>query len=460
MAKEGFANTVQLGGRTWVVGGQWSAPNYAVKPKRLSELVREELHDPDATLAAYFKNEAQMAWFVFENPSERPGKTPVLSQALITQLDRFAGQPGYEFPMTVFLNLGPFYWLVIFDSNRNVLPGYELWGSAEYINAILENPDNAGRLSAFRETVIEYGDEDEALSWLFRDLDRRLIYAEPIKTGGLPLGLLAGLGALVVVGVVADHYVMAEIHARQEAKAEEAARQALMHEMLQQQQMLAAEKLADTQFNQRLTAYWQNYPRPWVGTPPINETLSKCQSMVDGQEPDVDGWIQTDEACSFIASEVDLTVNWKRGLGATIFALPESASFDPTGETATSQSQVMLEDTATSAGTSPDLGDQMGLLRNWIGTSQEFGAEISVKVAPFTPFSPPVPGFVPASKVKEVQAETPVIWHQADVSITSNMPPWSGWPLLDSPGFVIQNLTASITGAGTTWTLNGEQYAR
>jgi hypothetical protein len=463
-----FATTVAVNGRSWAIGAQWSEPRFGRKPSNAYDLARDEGHDPDATLASYFPTEAQIAWYVFPDRPNRPARTPVLAQVLIRQLSRRADDPKIKFPLTLIFNLGSCYWLIIFDANRNVLPGYDRWGSREEIFDLFDHPDYAGTLATFSENPLEFAAEDKALAWLFEDWDRRVVYAEPLSTGSkyLKTGLILGI-PLMIAGA-AGHFVLSGIEARQDAAAA-AQQKAFQEQMLaQQRQITVAQQLADTQFNDRLRSYWSNYPLPWAQGAPPGAIFAVCQSLIQAQLPVVDGWNRIIATCTNEGADIGLTSVWKRGTLATVFEMPTGAVFDTTGNIATTRNIAPIAtgrgtdgvQSAPPNNTSKGLSLAGDLFRDWLGTGQQYQDVMVLQAGQFVSFMPPVPPFVPQNKVQEVQAETPVLWKSEDIKITSAFAPWDGWPILDNSAFVVESISALYTDAGTTWTMIGEQYGR
>jgi hypothetical protein len=448
---------IRIGDRDWLIGAEWSAPTFASKPGNLYTLARQENYDPQATLAAYMRDKLQLGWYIFSDASARPGRTATLAGVLLEQLARRA-EEGIKFPLTAIFNLGECYWLIIFDANRNIVPGFDLWGTRNEIYGYLDDPEHAGTIEPFRENTKRFDDEQTAISWLFDGMDRNYVYAEPLRpsTAGIRIAALA-FGALAIAGV-SWHFVSASLEARHEAA--ERAKFAEMQEQLkmQEQARTAEQKLQQTEFNDRLEAYWQNYPQPWVGAAPASVVLTACQASIDADLPVVDGWSRSDAACTPTGSQMVFSEKWDRGKLATVFSMPQQAVFEGEGNIAQTQRSIAIDPPLAPPGSV--LADPNDLHVQWVGTGQRYEGVMKTDAGPFVPFKPPVPPWVPQSKVQQVELETPVLWQQETVKITSSFAPWDGWPLPTSPTFILGSITVKYAENGPTWTLNGVQYAR
>jgi len=467
----GFINeravVIEFAGREWALGGQWSEPGYARKPSGLRSLAETRGYDPDQTLAAYLAEEGQVGWYPFAEADQRPKRVPPLAQLVVQQVNRRPA-PQIELPFTGQFNLGDCEWLIILDANGHILPGFEVWGTADDIEAFLDDDEIAGRVNSFRATSIKIDDPEEAKAWLMEGVSNSIIFAEPLKPPANPVlqVALAGVGLLVLVLLVI--HVKDVIHAHQLA----AARERLMEERRESSeralQMQMAKRMAENELNERLADYWANYPRAWAGAASPETILATCHRSIDADLPDVEGWNRTKATCRPNDQTLTFTELWKRGALATVYDMPAGGVFDPTGQVVTSGRVIPYEHRGVqpvsfmgSTG-SPDDALRSAQEENleWVGDGQKYGDEISVRLSPMAAFRPPVPAFVPQRDEKAVEEETPVLWEQEAVTIKSSLAPWDGWPHLSSTTFVVTSLSAEYTPSGIEWTMIGEQYAR
>ena len=176
-----FARVIELNGRDWLLGANWSEPTFLKKPGNLARLAESEGIDPQASLVAFMTDEAQLGFYVFPTQAERPGKTLALAQLFLAQISR-RGEPEGQTPLTAILNLGDCYWLVILDAEGNLLPGFERWGTQTEVREFINDPENAGRLNAFRKNRIVLDDPDAAVAWLFEGISKPRVFATPLRS--------------------------------------------------------------------------------------------------------------------------------------------------------------------------------------------------------------------------------------------------------------------------------------
>lgn len=453
------ARSLVLNGELWALGAVWSAADYDKRPNNLYKFTRDQGFEPEATLVAHLPEASQVGWYEFESVEARPSRAGCLAHRLFDQVGR-RSREEFPLPSVVILNLGECAWLTVLDDAGRILSEFERWGDIASLRRHLQDDEVAGTVNSFRKNELFIDDEDEAITWLFEGYRGRPLYADRLyaTSHNVKIGALVAGIAIIVSGGLYEYHVR-EVARRLAAQQEQAW---LTHSRLlaSNAAKAAAQKLKDERFNQRLQAYWANYPRPWSSAISSVAAASACESYVTTRPQNVDGWERTSASCYFNGQSMAVTESWKRGALATVLAMPVGAIPDGSGNAATDSTTVLLplqHDTHIRASTLPAVAIVSGV---WIAAGQSNPAAFTISAKGFTPFKPPVPGFVDQADIKNVEAETPTLWMQEDIGLQSGYAPSGGWPEMTEPGFTVQSITVSYKDNGINWQMTGVQYAQ
>jgi hypothetical protein len=444
------STVMDVNGHVFLAGGYWSSPVYKKAPGNLAKAAAVEGVTGKSLSAAFFQREQQIAFFSF---SDKPKKGTPLAWAAISQVGK---RSDFRLPFMGIFNLGPVWWFIVVDVVGNVLPGCDRTGGREEILGLLSDPDLAGMLNPFRENAFFLEDDKAAWQWLLEDLPRNAPVATPVneKARRMAMGVTGAAVAIMVIGggVAGWHWWQARTLRIQQAK------QALLAQesRLSAAARLRAQAMDISRMRGRLATYWKNYPRPWRTQPSWTAFDTACEKAWKDVPGNVDGWTPSQIKCVAQGKSVDVTVTWSAGRMATVIEAPR-------GEI-TANGNVIVQTMGPSpiSGVSADIGiaalsAPSTITRDWIGLRQEYAPEIDVSSGTLTAFTPPVPSFVPAGQVKNMRS--PVLWRWFPVTLISDLPPWSGWPV-PKLGFVPNTLIMNESGGRWSWILRGEQYAK
>ncbi len=444
------ALAMEVNGRVFLAGGHWSSPIYKKAPGNLAKAAAAEGVSGKSLSAAFFPREQQIAFFRF---ADKPKKGIPLVWAALSQIGR---RNDFRLPFMGVFNLGPVWWFVVVDVVGNILPGCDRTGDRDEILGILSDPDLAGMLNPFRENAFFLEDDKAAWQWLLEDLPRNAPVAIPVneKARRMAMGI-TGVAVLILAvggGAAGWRWWQARTMRIEQAKQAMLAQDARLSAAARARALAAAK----SELRDRLAAYWGNYPRPWRTSASWPAFDAACENAWADLPENVDGWIPSQVECSAQGESVEVIVTWRAGLLATVFHAPQGELM-ANGGTIIQTMKPSHVSGASPAVSNAALPTASAMTRNWIGLRQEYAPEISISSGVSTAFTPPVPSFVPAAQAKKVRS--PILWQSISVTVASDLPPWSGWPL-PKRGFVPNKLIMNNIGGAWSWILQGEQYGQ
>jgi type II secretory pathway pseudopilin PulG len=437
---EKTAISIARGKVQWLINGHWTAGDrFPKRPGNLAKLAKEEGFDPAAASGVWLAEEQQVGFFTFDG---KPIKGKPLAAVAARRLDR--GQ----WPWRGLFCLGDdLWWLVVVDNAGALHPMWDVAGSQEEINQILDT-----RLAELAPIVHQetFDDPQGAWDWLLADevVSRSVPTAVPVRSAQLAarkaLFVVVPAG-LLVVGASAG-FVFWKKH--QEFLAQQAAQQAAAL-LAQQQQQSAQQKAAEeAAMIARIQQQWQQTPRPWASMQPWSAILSACAPGPVTQ----DGWILTKVECSVQGAQLQIDRLWMRGKHATVLSAPPG-QISPDGNSLMTSEKVALPQPIS--GQPVSSAQQAGLW--WTGMTQAWAGVLQVKADPLQPWRPPVPPNTPPNVQQKLNP--PVLWQQGRVSIVGNLIPTSWTQLTTAPGFAPEKMIIDVQPKGLQWTLEGMQYA-
>lgn len=437
------AKLLTHGGRSWLVGGNWSAGGRFPRRGNIIQHTNEESFPPERSSAAWLREEKQMGWFVFD---DKPALGVPLASAVLGHM-----RVG-EMPWRGIFRLDDGWWFVAVDITGALHPRWDVWLSDDEKEEFFRR--HATEIAAFTHEKA-FTTAEESWAWL----------TEHAASGTLPLARpvlserrKARQGAAIAAGLAVALLVVLKgvslWHQHEVEQARQAAALTAQKEAASQQTLRALAAARHSALMRRVGAYWQTIGRPWEHWASWPSAVTACRNQIDGEVASVTvgGWMLTDMSCTVHGTVLSVVKTWTRAGLATVFDRPAGVVLAH-GNIVQSKATIVLP-----PGHVRQLPRPASIGTDWLGWSQQWRGVLDIAAPGLTPYRPPFPSFVTPAERKQIRP--PVLWESSMIAIAGRTIPIAPlWPVLRTRAFVPVSIEATMHD-GITWKITGTQYAK